>query len=158
MRIDETKRGNNLFPHIDGWAGNQFVWRSNLTKASARLRQPPSRHGTFSRCLKKSDDSHYGVISLVVTTGPWQGIHFQQLWRDLGVSPLLNCNQHCFNWPRAMLSKLTLEQLMKTPRFQPLGQDSPHLFGKLQWKYVYWGDSVLLHQASWVQDGSHSFQ
>lgn len=72
--------------------------------------KPPSPcHGTLVSRLKKSDDSHYGVISLVVTTGPWQGIHFKQLWRDLGVWPPLNCNQRCFNWPRAMPTKWTPE-------------------------------------------------
>lgn len=49
---------------------NLYV-RSNLTKAAAGISQPPSpRHGTLVSRLKKSDDSHYGVISLVVTTGP----------------------------------------------------------------------------------------
>lgn len=35
---------------------------------------------------EKRNDSHYGVISLDVTTRAWQQIHFLQLCRDLGVS------------------------------------------------------------------------
>lgn len=59
------------FPTLmDETAINLYV-RSNLTKAAAGISQPPSpRHGTLVSRLKKSDDSHYGVISLVVTTGP----------------------------------------------------------------------------------------
>lgn len=43
--------------------------------------------------LKERDDSHYGVISLVVTTGPWQWIHLLWALKGFGCLLLLNHNQ-----------------------------------------------------------------
>lgn len=50
MRIDETNRGNNLFPHIDGWDSNQFVCAVKPHKGRCRNQPAASLHVTGLSC------------------------------------------------------------------------------------------------------------